>query len=53
MGLQITYRSDQLQPCAHSPLGVVFMSLRVAEVDQDAYFATKPPKRCTVSATHF
>ena len=27
---------DQLQPCAHGPLGVVLMGLRIAEVDQDA-----------------
>ena len=35
-GLQSTYRRDQLQPCAHGPLCVVLVSLRVAEVDQDA-----------------
>ena len=35
MGLQSTYCSDQLQPCAHGPLCVVLVGLRVAEVDQD------------------
>ena len=25
---------DQLQPCAHGPLGVVLVGLRIAEVDQ-------------------
>ena len=34
VGLQSTYRSDQLQPCAHGPLCVVLVGLRVAEVDQ-------------------
>ena len=36
VGLQATYRSDQLQPCAHGPLCVVLVGLRVAEVDEDA-----------------
>ena len=27
---------DQLQPCAHRSLGVVLVSLRIAEVDQHA-----------------
>ena len=34
VGLQIAYRSDQLQPCAHGPLGVVLVGMGVAEVDQ-------------------
>ena len=29
------YCSDQLQPRAHSPLCVVLVGLRIAEVDQD------------------
>jgi hypothetical protein len=40
VGLQSTYRSDQLQPGTHRPLCVVL-------------FAMKPPRRPTVSATHF
>ena len=36
MGLQITDCSDQLQPCAHSPLCVILMGLRIAKVDEDA-----------------
>ena len=36
MGLQVTDGGDQLQPCAHGPLGVVFMRLRIAEVDENA-----------------
>ena len=36
MGLQITYSSDQLQPRAHGPLGVVLVGLGIAEVDKDA-----------------
>ena len=35
VGLQSTYSSDQLQPCAHGPLCVVLVGLRIAEVDQD------------------
>ena len=35
VGLQSAYSSDQLQPCAHGPLGVVLVGLRIAEVDQD------------------
>jgi len=35
VGLQITYRSNQLQPCAYGSLCVVFVCLRVAEVDQN------------------
>ena len=34
VGLQSTYSSDQLQPCAHGPLCVVLVGLRIAEVDQ-------------------
>jgi hypothetical protein len=34
-GLQATHCSDQLQPCAHSPLRVALVSLRVAKVDED------------------
>ena len=36
LGLQATYRSDQLQPRAHGPLCVVLVGLRIAEVDQHA-----------------
>ena len=36
VGLQATYSSDQLQPCAHGPLCVVLVGLRIAEVDQHA-----------------
>ena len=36
MGLQSTYCGHQLQPCAHGPLRVVLVGLRIAEVDQDA-----------------
>jgi hypothetical protein len=46
-----TYSSDQLKPCAHGSLCVVLVRLRGAEVHQNA--ATNPPKRRTVSATHF
>jgi hypothetical protein len=51
-GLPPAHRVDQVQPC---PLGVVLMGLRIAEVDEHSpmYLATKPPKRFTVSATHF
>jgi hypothetical protein len=35
MALQIAYCSDQLQPRAYCPLRVVFMRLRIPEVDQD------------------
>ena len=34
MGLQITYSGDQLQSCSHGALGVVFVRLRIPEVDQ-------------------
>src|SRR6185312_4968913 len=34
VGLQITYSSDQLQPCAYCPLGVVLVRMGVAEVEQ-------------------
>ena len=34
MGLQITYSSDQLQPCAHCPLCVVLVGLRIPEIHQ-------------------
>jgi hypothetical protein len=34
VGLQATHSSDQLQPCAHCPLGVVLVCMGVAEVDQ-------------------
>ena len=34
MGLQATYRSNQLQPCPHGSLGVILVRLGVAEVDQ-------------------
>ena len=34
MGLQIGYSSDQLQSCAHCPLGVILVRMGVAEVDQ-------------------
>ena len=30
------YCRDQLQPCAHRPLRVVLMGLRIAEVDEHA-----------------
>jgi hypothetical protein len=36
VGLQITYRSNQLQPCGYGSLCIVFVCLRVAEVDEDA-----------------
>ena len=29
-------RRDQLKPCAYSPLGIVFMGLRIAEVHKHA-----------------
>ena len=54
--LQITYGGDQLQPRAHGPLRVVLMGLRIPKyrsTPSPMYFATNPPKRCTVSATHF
>jgi hypothetical protein len=56
MCLQAAHGIHQLQPRAYRPLCIVFMRLRIAKVDQDPspmYFATKPPKRCTASATHF
>ena len=56
MGLQITYGSDQLQPCAHGPLGVVLVGLRVAEVDEDTVahvLRDEAAEATTVSATHF
>ena len=34
MGLQSTYSSDQLQPCAHCPLRVVLVRMGIPEVDQ-------------------
>ena len=34
MGLQSTYCRDQLQPGPHGSLGVILMSLGIAEVDQ-------------------
>ena len=36
VGLQIAHCRDQLQPCAHRPLGVVLVCLRIAEVDEHA-----------------
>ena len=36
MRLEAAYRSDQFQPCAHGSLGVVFVGLGIAEVDQNA-----------------
>ena len=36
MGLQSTHRRDQCQTRAHSPLGVVLMRLRIAEIDKHA-----------------
>jgi hypothetical protein len=45
--IQIAYCRDQLQPRAHSPLGIVFVCLRIAEIDQDAVahvFGDKPAK---------
>ena len=56
VGLQTTYSSYQLQPRAHGSLCIVLVGLRITEIHQDPiaqYFATKPPKRCTVCATHF
>ena len=35
MGLETTYCGDQLQPCAHGPLGVIFVGLRETEVDKN------------------
>jgi hypothetical protein len=35
-GLQTAYRSDQLQPSAYRPLGIVLVGLRIAEIDQNA-----------------
>src|SRR6478672_1380259 len=35
MGLQSTYRRDQLQPCTHGPFCVVLMGLWIPEVDED------------------
>ena len=55
-GLQRAHRCDQLQPRPHRTLGVVLVGLGIAEVHSTPspmYFATNPPKRCTVSATHF
>jgi hypothetical protein len=34
--LQCTDRCDQLQPGAHRPLGIIFVRLRIAKVDQYA-----------------
>ena len=34
MGLQSTYRRYQLQPCADSPLSVVLMGLRIAQIHE-------------------
>ena len=45
---------DDGEPGAHRPLGVVFMRLGVAEINQHPVahvLATKPAKRPTVSAT--
>ena len=36
MGLQITHCSHQLQPRAHRPLCIIFMRLRITEIDQNA-----------------
>src|SRR6202042_2232174 len=35
VGLQSTYSSDQLQPCAHGSFCVILVSLWVAKVDED------------------
>jgi hypothetical protein len=35
VGLQITYRSNQLQPCPYSPICVILVCLRITEVNQD------------------
>ena len=36
VGLQAAHSRDQLQPCAHRPLRIVLMGLRIAEIDEDA-----------------
>jgi len=35
VGLQSTYSSHQLQPCAHGALCVIFMGLRIPEIHED------------------
>ena len=50
MGLQITYSSHQLQPCAHGPLCVVLVRLGIAEVDQDP--VAHVLRDVTAEATH-
>jgi hypothetical protein len=56
LGLQGTYSSHQLQARSDSPFRIVLVRLRIPKVDEDTspmYFATKPSRRPTVSATHF
>ena len=59
VGLQIAYCTDQFQPCTHGPLGVVLVSLRIAEVDEDPVAHVLSVQRTAakaldgLKATHF
>ena len=56
MGLEPAHRSDQCEPCAHGSLCVVLVSLRIAEVDENAVahvLCYEAAEALTVSVTHF